>query len=337
MGVGHTIRNHRMRTPPLTRREALKLIGTTAAGLLPGCAGGLISDNGLTASAAILRAAYDPNLADVIEAGLQLVPPPDVAGRRVLLKPNLVDLPRDNKPIITDPRLLVAAAEAFRRRGAAEVIIADGPALQRDAWQIVDAVGHTPLLAENGLTFVDLKTHDVVGLPNLAGMTGFDVLYFARTVVEADVLVSMPKMKVHHWAGASLSMKNLFGTLPGAVYGWPRNAFHLRDLNNAVIDFNTTRPADYAIIDGIVGLEGDGPVRGTPIDVGVLVMGFNPTAVDATATRVMGLGPDQIRHLRLAAGTLGPVGEENIEQRGEPIAAVQTPFNLIASPAALVV
>ena len=322
----------------MNRRDFLKVAaGAGVAAALPGCPGLLPSDNGLTAATAILPARYDDALVDVIEAGFEVVPPPDVTGKRVVLKPNLVDLPRDNKPIVTNPAVIMAAVEAFRRRGAADVIVGDGSALQRDVRQIADAVGLTPLLDQDGVKFVDLGTDDVVGLPNAGGYLELDTIYFSRTTAQADVLVSMPKMKTHHWAGVSLSMKNLYGTTPGQVYGWPRNFFHMRNLHPAVLDFNLTQPADYAIVDGVVGLEGDGPVRGTPIDVGVLVMGANPTAVDATTTRIMGLTPEAITYLSWSAGRLGPILEDSIEQRGETIVSVSTPFEVLSHQATLVV
>ncbi|MHC4445438.1 MAG: DUF362 domain-containing protein [Planctomycetota bacterium] len=324
--------------PRFNRREFIKAsAGAGAAMLLPGCVADLISDKGMTAATAIMRAGYDNYLIDMIEVGFQLVPPPVVAGKRVLLKINLVDLPRENKPIVTNPAMVIAAAEAFRRRGAAEVMVGDGPALQRDAWQIVDAVGLTQLLSQDSLSFVDLNTAEIVPQTNAGGYTGLDMLYFSRAVFEADVVVSMPKMKTHHWAGASLSMKNLFGTLSSVAYGWPRNIFHLRNPHHAVMDFNLTHTADYAIVDGITGLEGDGPVRGTPIDVGVIVMGSNLPAVDATASRIMGLIPERIDYLRMAAGVLGPIGESSIEQRGQSITDVRRPFQLLPHQALLLV
>lgn len=316
--------------PAVSRRDFLKVAtGAGAALAVPGCLAPPSSDNGLTAAAAILRADYTDSLADVIEQGFVLVPPPDVTGRRVLLKPNLVDLPREGKPVVTDPAVVIAAAEAFRRRGAAEVIVAEGPALQRDAWEIVDAIGLTRRLAEHDLSFVDLNTADLAAMPNAGGNLGMTTLYYSQPVVEADVIVSLPKMKVHHWAGATLAMKNHFGMLSGMVYGWPRNIFHLRNLHAALMDFLHTMSADYAIVDGVVGLEGDGPIRGTPVDVGAIVMGSNLPAVDATAARVMGLRPEGIEYMRRAAGVFGPIGEENIEQRGEAIAAVRRPFQLL--------
>jgi uncharacterized protein (DUF362 family) len=231
----------------------------------------------------------------------------------------------------------VAVAEALRRRGAAEIIVGDGPALQRDAWQIVDAIGLTPLLTQHNLRFVDLNTDDLILTPNAGIDTGLPQLYYGRTVIEADVLFSLPKMKTHHWAGVSLAMKNLFGTVSSLAYGWPRNPFHLRNLHNAVLDFNRTRPADYAIVDGVSALEGDGPVRGTPVDMGVIVMGDNLPAVDATTTRVMGIRPEAINYLLRSAGDLGPIGEASIEQRGETIASVSRSFAVVPHQATIVV
>ena len=78
------------------------------------------------------------------------------------------------------------------------------------------------------------------------------------------MLISLPKLKTHHWAGATLSLKNLFGTLPGICYGWPKNELHWRGIPNSIVDIALTRTPDLAIVDGIVGMEGDGPLNGTP-------------------------------------------------------------------------
>jgi iron complex transport system substrate-binding protein len=97
---------------------------------------------------------------------------------------------------------------------------------------------------------------------NLGRLTRLDYLYMSRTVLNADVLISLPKLKMHHWAGVTLSLKNLFGTLPGICYGWPKNELHWRGIPNSIVDINCTRGPNLAIVDGIVGMEGDGPLHG---------------------------------------------------------------------------
>jgi len=137
------------------------------------------------------------------------------------------------------------------------------------------------------------------------------------------------KMKTHHWAGATLSMKNLFGVMPGIYYGWPKNLLHKAGIENSILDINATLKPHFAIVDGIVGMQGDGPIMGDPKQVGVLVMGRNLAAVDATCCRIMGIDPYKISYLERADNWLGPIGEGSIKQHGEAIASVRTNFDLI--------
>jgi uncharacterized protein (DUF362 family) len=155
-------------------------------------------------------------------------------------------------------------------------------------------------------------------------------LYLPKTVLGVDLLVSMPKLKTHHWAGATLSLKNLFGTLPGICYGWPKNELHWRGIGNSIVDIALTRTPDLAIVDGIVAMEGDGPLNGTPKDLGALVMGCDALAVDATCCRLMRLDPEQLPYLILGRRKkLGLLAEMEIQQIGESIAALARPFETL--------
>ena len=124
-------------------------------------------------------------------------------------------------------------------------------------------------------------------------------------------------------------MKNLFGAMPGIYYGWPKNVLHQAGINNSILDITATLHPHFAIVDGIVGMEGDGPIMGTPVSMGTIVMGRNLPAVDATCCRTMGIDPYKIRYLQKADGWLGPIHESSIQQRGELITAVQKPFSLL--------
>ena len=118
-------------------------------------------------------------------------------------------------------------------------------------------------------------------------------LYLPHTVLDCDLLVSLPKMKTHHWAGATLAMKNLFGLVPGGVYGWPKNVLHWAGIPESIVDLHHLFPRQFAIVDGIVGMEGNGPIQGTPKHAGVLVAGSDVAAVDATCCRIMGIDADR--------------------------------------------
>jgi hypothetical protein len=80
--------------------------------------------------------------------------------------------------------------------------------------------------------------------------------------VQSDLFVSMPKLKTHHWAGMTASMKNLFGTVPVAVYGWLKNLLHARGIELLIIELAATIRPRLAIVDAVARMEGDGPIKG---------------------------------------------------------------------------
>lgn len=273
---------------------------------------------------------YEAELTDILrqqyEAFRAQVP---LTGKRVVLKPNLVEYHR-NKVINTNPLIVGAVIELCQREGAAEVIVAEGPGHCRNVEHLVEASGLGDILKRHGVSFVDLNHDEPVRRLNLGRLTGLEHLYLARTVAEAEVLISLPKLKTHHWAGATLSLKNLFGTLPGICYGWPKNELHWRGIHNSIIDIALTRTPDLAIVDGIVGMEGDGPLNGTPKPLGAIIMGTDLVAVDATCCRLMMLNPEAIGYLILGRQKkLGLLDGARIEQLGEPIAALAQPFETV--------
>jgi uncharacterized protein (DUF362 family) len=272
---------------------------------------------------------YDAPLADILAKQYEHfrahVP---VRGKRVVLKPNLVEYRRE-KVINTDPRVVDAVIQLFKNEGAAEVVVAEGPGHWRNVQYLVKESGLGAVLEKHGVKFVDINHDEPVKVLNLGRLTGLEYLYLARTVLTAEVLVSLPKLKTHHWAGATLSLKNLFGTLPGICYGWPKNELHWRGIPNSIVDIACTCTPQLAIVDGITGMEGDGPLHGTAKHVGALVMGADLVAVDATCCRLMGLAPERLPTLVYAAlKRLGRLKEADVPQVGEPIAALATEFEL---------
>ncbi|MDD5260354.1 MAG: DUF362 domain-containing protein [Methylacidiphilales bacterium] len=253
----------------------------------------------------------------------------DVSGKRILLKPNFVE-PEPNRPqIVTHPLVVHAAAEAFLSLGAAEVLVAEAAGHRRDTVLILETAGMADVLRDAKIRFIDLNYVDTVAVPNTAGCSAMRTFEVPKLLRSVDWIVSMPKMKTHHWAGVTLSMKNLFGAMPGCVYGWPKNVFHHLGIDNCILDLNAMLQPHFAIVDGIVGMEGDGPIMGDAKHAGLLVMGKNLPAVDATCARLMGVNPLKVPHLKQASGWLGPIREEHIAQRGENIRDVAVKFALL--------
>ncbi|PWT99975.1 MAG: hypothetical protein C5B51_25980 [Terriglobia bacterium] len=276
----------------------------------------------------IVRApAYDQRLYDTVRRMLadhRL----DVRGRHVLLKPNLVEF-EPTSSINTNPLLVHAAYEGFLSMGAARVTIAEGPGHRRNTMDLAEAAGYFGIVSRFEDVFTDLNLDEVTRVRPERQFSRLQKLYLPNTALRADLLVSMPKLKTHHWVGATLSMKNLFGVVPSGIYGWPKNVLHWSGINECIADLHAAFPRTFAIVDGIVGMEGNGPIQGTPKYAGVLVAGRDLRAVDATCCRIMRIDPLQIGYLQLSAGPRSHIVERNIQQIGESIASTATPFQLI--------
>ena len=231
----------------------------------------------------------------------------------------------DPAPDVDFSAVIAAALEVFERLGALEVKIGEGPGHRRDTLDLADDARYRSNVPKFDAIFTDLNRDDVSPVRGFAGESEF---YFPNTVLGADLIVSLAKMKTHHWAGTTLSMKNFFGVVPGSVYGWPKNKLHYLGIAESIVALNRQfgRKA-FAIVDGVIGMEGNGPIQGTPKPAGVLVMGSDLVAVDSTCCRVMGIDPEKVSYLRMAAD-LGHVRSERIDQRGETVASVRTNFEL---------
>jgi uncharacterized protein (DUF362 family) len=268
------------------------------------------------AHAAVLTASgYDGPLEVTVLEGLRAIGA-DVRGANVLLKPNLVEFD-PTTAINTEPRLIAAAVLAFRRLGAASVRVGEGPGHRRDVQDVVTRSGLAEALAGVEAPFVDLNAAAIRRVTLRSHYTDLGELWLPTPVLDADVVVSMPKMKTHHWAGVTLSLKNLFGTLPGRVYGWPKNILHWAGIEPSILDIAGAVRPSYAIIDGIVGMEGNGPISGEPIGSGVLVFADDAVGADTIGASLMGFDPEQIPYLSEAGRFLGQTDRDRIEQRGE--------------------
>jgi len=272
---------------------------------------------------------YSADLGDTISRGLALLGV-SARGLRVLLKPNLVEY-ETGTLINTHPLVVAGAIDAFRRAGAAEVIVAEGPGHRRDMEYLLTASGLADHLREMRVPFVDLNLDDVRPVKLRSRFTGLEELLLPEEVLKADVLVSMAKLKTHHWAGMTASMKNLFGVLPGACYGWPKNFLHIHGIDQSIVDLAATVRPGLAIVDAIVAMEGDGPIMGTPRAIGFLGMGTDLVAVDSTCARIIGLDPDKMGYLRTASAFLGNSDPKRITQRGEPVRRYATTFDVVES------
>ena len=281
------------------------------------------------ASRVLIRkaASYQQELSELISESLREFNLP-VQGKTVLLKPNLVGLDPLGA-MNTHPAVIAATRESFLRLGAARVLVGDGPAMDRDTHAILESVRLREFTGDLRRDFCDLNLDDVERVVLETRASRLKELFLPKTVLGVDFLVSMPKLKTHHWAGVTLSLKNMFGIVPGSCYGWPKNVLHWAGIDRAILDINAAARPDFAIVDGILGMEGNGPIQGTPKAAGLVLFGDDPVAVDATACRVMGLVAEKVTYLARAGTMLGHLDPAKIQQLGESLDSVRTPFAVL--------
>jgi uncharacterized protein (DUF362 family) len=263
-----------------------------------------------------------PLFAALTEFGL------NVRGRSVLLKPNLVEL-LPGVPVNTNPALIGAAATCFLRLGAGRVVVGEGPGHERDTDMVVSEIGLEQKLRDRAISFVDLNRDEVVKVKTKAGYSRLGSLWLPKTVLGSDFVVSMPKIKTHHWAGVTLSLKNMFGIVPGTKYGWPKNLLHWHGIQECILDLCATVPVDFVIADGIEAMEGNGPLQGDARHLGRIVLAEDPVAADATCARLMGLDPQLILHIAEAARFLGNMDPTRITMLGDGLPRDAQPFHVL--------
>src|SRR5437588_7130252 len=239
---------------------------------------------------------YSDKLDELVFDGLRLFNL-DVRGKSVLLKPNIVEyIP--GRPVNTDAQLIGAAAEAFLRLDAASVRVGEGPGHHRDTDLLLYETGLDDQLAHRKIPFVDLNRDELIKTTLQANYSGLGHLWLPRTVLTSDFIVSMPKVKTHHWAGVTLSLKNMFGIVPGSRYGWPKNVLHWAGIHESIVDICATIRPHFVIADGIVAMHGDGPLNGTAKELHTILLSDDPVAADSILARFLGSEPNTVKHIQ---------------------------------------
>ncbi len=150
----------------------------------------------------------------------------------------------------------------------------------------------------------------------------FKNLKMSRSYIKSDFLISVGKLKTHTMTGITCNLKNLYGANP-----IKNKAQYHPYLDEVICDTNKVRLPDLCLIDGIIAMEGAGPVSGAPKPLGLLVVGNDAVATDYACARIMGFNPNKISHLKLAVKQ--KLGSTDYEVFGERIEDVRTEFELV--------
>ena len=303
------------------RREAIKLVGGLGAALL---APGGARAAGWRVGVGRSTDPYDATGRAIDASGNW--PAATISGRKVIIKPNLVGGLTATSGVTTDPEAVRAVVDRALTNGATQVLIVEGgnpqapfTACGYDFFRTYDPGGR--------VTLVDLSSQPLTLAPVANNGIAYRRIYLPTVVTDPEaVFISVGKLKTHSEVAVTLTTKNLFGLPPVRVYFLPnapqyapRYHLHDRGVHQSIVDLLNTRRVDFAIVDGIWGMEGEGPTLGLPIRMDVAVAGANSIAVDRVCIDIMKLAPERAQYLTYAASLgLGPATLAQIEIAGDP-------------------
>ena len=252
------------------------------------------------------------------------------AGQKVLLKVNMLNADPPEKAVTTHPALLRSVIRAVKEVKG-EVIVGEAPGIAykdiEKAWHVT---GLKKAAKEEGAKVINF--HKVERIDNSQNKQ-VPVLHLAGEVLGSDVVISLPKLKTHNFTLFTGAIKNLYGCIPG---------FHKKELHRLaprpedfarlMIDILAVIRPDLAIMDGIVGMEGDGPAAGPPRKIGVVLASQDLVALDAVASHIIGYAPFDIDITRVAAERgLGEGKLEKIKIKGAPLSEAKIEGYQLAS------
>jgi uncharacterized protein (DUF362 family) len=207
------------------------------------------------------------------------------SGRRAVIKPNLVNQFGRASGTTTHPSVVEAVHDALRDRGFTDIAIADGPSINRPVDEVFGNSGMTELARRLGVELVDLNQAPQRLVSWRYGEIGLPVL-----ILDADYYVSVPKMKTHVRSGVSLSLKNQQGVCD---YQEKRNN-HKRGVDEPLGELGKVLRPHLIVLDGVEGMEGNGPTHGERNRPGVFAVGTDPVEFDTVVAQVMGFRPEEV-------------------------------------------
>ncbi|MCF8035435.1 MAG: DUF362 domain-containing protein [Desulfobacteraceae bacterium] len=239
----------------------------------------------------------------------------DLAGKKVLIKPNVLRSSKADEGIVTHPAVLSAVVRQVESQNPASIVVGDNPGLHNygDNQACFEETG---LMAAAGGYYENIGDDPVQKSFNPDFLPTVGV---SRAVLEADVVISLPKFKTHGLTVVTGAVKNSYGILPGAIKARIHKAAGSPErFHEAVVDVFALRVPDLFIVDAVVGMEGNGPASPELRDIGCIIAGDNAVAVDSVIAQMMGLEPARLRFLQYAREKgLGDFDPETIEVSGK--------------------
>jgi len=264
---------------------------------------------------------------------LRNFPLPNLKGKRILIKPNAGRLASPGEGVTTHPGVVAATIDHLKEKGVSDIVIGESCIFGVDTQEAFRVTGLKEISEKRGVKLIDFDKGDPVEIAILGGKL-LKKIKIPALLNYFNFIISIPVMKTHMHTRVTLSIKNMKGLL------WRREKVRLhqlqydkkitqgdKELDIAISEMSSVLFPHLAIIDGTVGMEGMGPAYGRPKKMGLIVVGNNAISADAVAARLMGLSPEAVPHLRLAARKgLGEIQLQKISIEPEDYSKWETPF-----------
>lgn len=242
-------------------------------------------------------------------------------GERILIKPNLLAGKPPQAAVTTHPAVVTAVIRLVKEAGA-HPVVGDSPGIG-SAKKIAGKCGVAKACEDEGVELIDLK--ELVLVENRDGHT-FKRLEVAKEVLGVDGIINIPKLKTHAQMFLTLGVKNLFGCVPGKRKAqWHLSAgvdsLFFADM---LLDLYFFLKPRLTIMDGVVGMEGNGPGNGDPREIGLVIASGDCIALDTAVTGLLGANPKSLPILKAALKRgIREASIENIELAGERMADIR--------------
>lgn len=235
---------------------------------------------------------------------------------QVLIKPNLLAAKRPEQAVTTHPEVVAAVAEEVKRVGG-QPVIGDSPGgVRQDLSDVWSATGMREVSERIGVPLLSLEAGG-----SYRKLRDGQTYYISKVAMDADVIVNLPKLKTHSLVLFTGAVKNMFGVVPGLR----KKETHLINprsvpFSAALVDIFSFVVPQVTLIDGVEGMDGDGPSAGRKREVGLLLAGCDAVAVDTVAAMAVGLDPTQIHTCQIAARqNLGVCSPNQIQVVGDSL------------------
>ncbi len=247
-------------------------------------------------SRVMIHPATYERLGEAVDRAFDLFPL-DFRGKRVLIKPNVLRASEAGEGIVTHPAVLRAVVEKVEAMGPAAIVVGDNPGVM--GYGANEACFRKTGLMEASKGYyqnIGNDSQEVDFNPDFMPRVGV-----SRIVLEADIVISLPKFKTHGLTVLTGAIKNSYGFLPGAQKArLHRAAASPERFHEMLVDIFRLRVPDLSLVDAVVGMEGNGPVSPDLRDVGLILASDNGVALDAVIATMMGCEPGRLRFLQKA-------------------------------------